>query len=85
MISNDELAISLSKGLTKVTFDRVFKAKDGAVLEVKMIAYDDPVAYSAVNMDLKKGVEINKFCNMLGRCGSDKLEKTANIHGFKLI
>jgi hypothetical protein len=36
-----------------------FKAKDGAVSGVKMIAYDDPVAYSVVNMDLKKGVEIN--------------------------
>jgi hypothetical protein len=50
-----------------------------------MIAYDDPVAYSAVNMDLKKGVEINKFHKMLGHCGSDKLKKTANIHGFRLI
>ena len=36
-------------------------------------------------MDLKKGVEINKFHKMLGHCGSDKLRKTANIHGFKLI
>jgi hypothetical protein len=53
MISNDKITISLSKVLTKVTFDRVFKAKDGAVFGVKMIAYDDPVAYSAVNMDLK--------------------------------
>jgi hypothetical protein len=50
-----------------------------------MIAYNDPVAYSAVNMDLKKGVEINKFHKMLDHCRSDKLKKTANIHGFKLI
>jgi hypothetical protein len=85
MISNDELTISLSKGLTKVTFDRVFKAKDGAVSGVKMIAYNDHVAYSVVNMDLKKGVEINKFYKILGHCGADKLKKTANIHGFKLI
>jgi hypothetical protein len=79
MFSNDELTISLSKGLTKVTFGRVFKAKDGAVLGVKMIAYDDPVSYSVVSMDLKKGVEINKFHKMLGHCGSDKLKKTANF------
>ena len=46
MISNDELTSSLSKGSTKVTFDRVFKAKDGVVSGVKMIAYEDPVAYS---------------------------------------
>jgi hypothetical protein len=50
-----------------------------------MIAYDNPVNYSAVNMDLKKGVEINKFHKLLGHCGSDKLKNTANIHGFKLI
>jgi hypothetical protein len=85
MISNDELTISLSKGLNKVTFDRVFKAKDGAVSEVKMIAYDNPVNDSAVKMDLKKDVEINKFHRMLGHCGSGKLKNTANIHGFKLI
>jgi hypothetical protein len=85
MINNDKITISLSKGLTKVTFDKVFKAKDGVVLGVKMIAYNDPVAYSAVNMDLKKGVEINKFHKMLGHCGSDKLKKTTNIHGFRSI
>jgi hypothetical protein len=85
MISNDELTISLSKGLTKVTFDRVFRAKDGAVSGVKMIAYNDPVIYSAVSMDLKKGVEIKKFHKILGHCSSDKLKRTANIHGFKLI
>jgi hypothetical protein len=69
----------------QVTFDRVFKATDGAVLGVTMIAYDDPVTYSAVNIDLKKGFEINEFHKMLGHCGSDRLKKTANIHGFKLI
>jgi hypothetical protein len=74
MISNDELTISLSKESTKVTFDGVFKAKDGAVLGVKMIAYNDPVAYFAVTMDLKKGVEINRFDKMLGHYGSDKIE-----------
>jgi hypothetical protein len=61
------------------------KAKDEAVSGVKMIAYNNPVAYSAVNTDLKKGVEINKFHTMLGHCGSDRLKKTANIHDFKLI
>jgi hypothetical protein len=64
MSSNDELTISLSKGSTKITVDRVFKAKDGAVLGVKTIAYNDPAAYSVVNMDLKKCVEINKFHKM---------------------
>jgi hypothetical protein len=85
MISNDIITISLSKGLTKFTFVRVFKAKDGVVLGVKMITYNDPVAYSAVNTDLKKGAEIKKFHKMLGHCGSNRLEKTANIHWFKLI
>jgi hypothetical protein len=38
-----------------------------------------------VNTDLKKGGEVNKFNKMLGHCGPDRLEKTANFHGFRLI
>jgi hypothetical protein len=71
--------------MTEITVDIVFKAKDGAVLLVTTIAYNNPVAYSAVTTVLKKGVEINKFHKMRGHCGSDRLEKTANIHGFRSI
>jgi hypothetical protein len=53
-ISNDRIAISWSKGLTKISFDSVFKAKNGAVWGVKMIDYNTFVADSPVNTDLKK-------------------------------
>ena len=50
-----------------------------------MMAYDNPVAYNAIHDVLKRGIEINKFHKMLRCCGSDRLEKAARIHGFKLI
>ena len=79
-ISNDKITILLSKGSSRITFDRVFKAKDGTVSGIKMMAYDNPVVYNTMNDVLKKDIEINKFHKMLGHCGSDRLEKTARIH-----
>jgi hypothetical protein len=55
-INHDNITISLSKGITKINFDRVFKAKDGAESGVKMITYNNPVAFFAVNTDLKRAV-----------------------------
>jgi hypothetical protein len=75
----------MDQGLTKLTSDRVFKAKDGAASGIMMLAYNSPVAYSDVNTVLKKGVEINKFHKKSGHFGSDRSEKSAKIHGFKLI
>jgi hypothetical protein len=84
-ISNDYIIISLSKGLNKITFDRFFKAKDGTVSGISMRPYDNPVAHTVLNGVTKKGIEINDFHTMLGHCGSDRLERTARIHGFKLF
>ena len=84
-ISNDDITISLSKGLNKITFDRFFKAKDGTVSGILMRPCDNPVAYTVLNGVTKKGIEINEFHTMFGHCGSDRLERTARIHGFKLF
>jgi hypothetical protein len=46
---------------------------------------DNPVAYTVLNGVAKKGIEINNFDIMLGHCGSDWLESTARIQGFKLF
>jgi hypothetical protein len=70
--------------LTKITFDRVFKAKDRAVSGLKIIAYNNPAAFSVVNTDLKNGDKINEFHKMWGRCGSERLENST-IHDFRLI
>jgi hypothetical protein len=45
----------------------------------------DPVAYIVLNGTAKKGIAINTFHKMIGHCGSDKLERTAKIHDFKLF
>jgi ribosomal protein S3AE len=75
-ISNDKLNILMSKGLTKIAFDREIKAKDGAVSGIRMIAYNSPVSYIALNNVLKRGNDINKFHKMLGHCVSDRFERT---------
>jgi hypothetical protein len=47
------------------------------------------ISNDKITISLRKGltkvtfVDINKFHKMLGNCGSDRLEKTANIHGFR--
>jgi hypothetical protein len=84
-ISNNDLIISLSKGLNKITFERFFKAKDGTVSGILMRPCDNLVAYTVLNGVTKKGIEIIDFHTTLGNCGSDRLERTARIHGFKLF
>jgi hypothetical protein len=84
-ISNNDIIISLNKGSKKITFDRFFKAKDGTVSGILMKSCDNPVANTDLNGVTKKGIEINDFHAMLGHCGSDRLERTARIHGFKLF
>jgi hypothetical protein len=84
-ISNNNIVTSLSKGMNKVTFDRFFKAKGGTVSGILMKSCDNPAAYSVLNGVAKKGIEINNFHTMLGHCGSDRLERTTRIHGFKLL
>jgi hypothetical protein len=46
---------------------------------------DNPFAYTVLSGITKKGIEINKFHKMLGHCGSGRSDRTAKIHGFKLI
>jgi hypothetical protein len=55
-ISNENISISLSKGLNKVTFDRFFKVKEGTVLGILMRPCDNPMAYTVLNGATKKGI-----------------------------
>ena len=74
------IIISISKGLSRISLDRVFNAKDGTVSGIEMIA-----CILQESNALKKDIEINKFHKMLGHCGSDRFKMTAMIHGFKLV
>jgi hypothetical protein len=67
-MSEDRITISWDKGLTKITFDSAFKAKNGAFWGVKMIDYNISVADSAVNTDLKKGLKSITIHRVLGHC-----------------
>ena len=80
------MIISLSKGSSLITFDRIYNTKDdGIVTGIKMSVNNSSVAYNSISDPVsKKNVDINLFHKMLGHCGSDRLEKTAKIHDFKL-
>jgi hypothetical protein len=84
-LSNKVLMISLKKGSVSVTFDRVIKTVNGSISGIKMTTYDPSVAYLAkVNSTKIKEIDLNKFHEMIGHCGVDRLQKTANIHSLKL-
>jgi hypothetical protein len=84
-LSNKGLMISLKKGSVSVTFDRVIKTVNGSISGIKMITYDPSVAYLAKgSLTAIKEIDVNKFHEMNGRFGVDRLKKTANIRGLKL-
>jgi hypothetical protein len=84
-LSNKGLMISLEKGSVSVTFDTVIKTVNGSIYGVKMTTYYPSVAYLAKgSLTVIKEVDVNKFHEMVGHCGVDRLKKTANIHGLKL-
>jgi hypothetical protein len=84
-LSNKGLMISLKKGSVFITFDRVIKTVNGSISGIKMTTYDPSVAYLAKgSLAAIKEIDVNKFHEMIGHCGVDRLKKTANIHGLKL-
>jgi hypothetical protein len=83
-LSNKGLMISLKKGSVSVTFDRVIKKVNGSISGIKMTIYDPSVAYLAKgSLTAIKEINVNKFHEMIGHCGVDRLRKTVNIHGLK--
>jgi hypothetical protein len=77
--------ISLTKGSASITFDRIIKSLDWTVSGIKMVYLDSPTAYVVQNkLDSGKSVNVNKFHEMIGHCGLDRLKKTAQVHGLKL-
>jgi hypothetical protein len=84
-LSNKNENISLTKGSASIIFDRIIKILDGTVSGVKMVYLDSPTAYDAQNkLDSGKSVNVNKFHEIIGHCGLDRLKKSAQVHGLKL-
>jgi hypothetical protein len=79
------LMIILNQGSVSVTFDRVIKTVNGSISGINMTTFDPSVAYTAKGiLTTIKEIDVNKFHEMIGHCGVDRLKKTANIHGLKL-
>jgi hypothetical protein len=84
-LSNKNENISLTKGSASITFDRIIKSLDGTVSAIKMVYLDSQTAYVVQNkLDSEKSVNVNKFHEIIGHCGLDRLKKTAQVHGLKL-
>jgi hypothetical protein len=63
----------------------IIKSLDGTVSGIKMVHLDSPTAYIAQNkLDSGKSVNVNKFHEIMGNCGLDRLKKTAQVQGLKL-
>jgi hypothetical protein len=50
-----------------------------------MVSHQSSVACVAKGkLEMIKSIDINKFHEMIGHCGSDRLKRTAAIHGLRL-
>jgi hypothetical protein len=84
-LSNKGLMISLKRNSVSVTFHRVIKKVNESISGIKMTIYELSVASTAKgSLTAVKEIDVNKFHEMIGHCGVDRLKKTANIHGLKL-
>jgi hypothetical protein len=84
-LGNKWIMIILKKGSVSVTFDRVIKTINGFISGIKMTTHDPSVAYLAKGSPTSiKEIDLNKFHEMIGHGGVDRLKKTTNIHGSKL-
>jgi hypothetical protein len=77
--------IRLKRGSVSVTFDIVIKTVNESISGIKMTTYDPSVAYLAKSsLTAIREIDANKFHEIIGHCGVDRLKKTTNIHGLKL-
>jgi hypothetical protein len=84
-LNNGNENISLTKGSASITFDRIIKSLDGTVSGIKIVYLDFPTSHVPQNkLDSVKSIDVNKFHEMIGHCGLDRLKKTAQVHGLKL-
>ena len=84
-LSNNGTSICLTKGSASITFDRVINTLSGSISGIKMVCKESSVAYTAQGKtESINSIDINKFHEMIGHCGSDRLKRTAAIHGLRL-
>ena len=84
-LSNKGLLIFLSKESASVTFDRVIRTTNGSVSGIIQSVNESPVVYNIIRCLFSEHKIIrSEFHKMLGHYCSDRMQKTANVHGLKL-
>jgi hypothetical protein len=81
-LSNEGENISLTKGSASITFHRIIKSLDGTVSGIKMASLESTPYVTQNKLDSSKIIDVNKFHEMIGQCGVDRLKKTAQVHGL---
>ena len=81
-IGNKGVVIHLTKGKTKLSFDRILQTKKGYVLGVDMVPVNSQVAGAV--LERGKKIDVNKLHQMLGHCGEDSMRLTAKANGWEL-
>jgi hypothetical protein len=81
--SNKDTSICLTKGSASMIFDRVINIMSGTISGIEMIGNESPVLAQS-NLSLVSAKNINKFHEMIRQCRTDRLKKSATMHGLML-
>ena len=81
-ISNKGPVLTIRKGVTSITFDRIFKTQDGFLGGVDMMPREDEQAN--ISLQAHKAQDINFVHKLFGHCTKDTITNTAKYYDFPL-
>jgi hypothetical protein len=88
IIGNGREMIKLTKGETKLAFDKRSYIKGGFLSGIKMVSVLNQVTntvFETKKMIKSMSVHINKLHKIVGHCGKTRLTATANVYGIKVF
>jgi hypothetical protein len=84
-LTNKRVSICHSNGLASFTINKTTHRTNWIVFEIKFSVDSTLIFYYAkINMNQDNRIDVNKFHEMMGNCGVDKLQNLAKIYGLDL-
>ena len=80
-ISNKGIMVSLQKGKTKITFDKIFRTNYGVIFGIEMNMIED---HAFTSIESGVSIEINKLHRLLAHPSEETLRLTARQYGVHL-
>jgi hypothetical protein len=81
-ISNKGVEIKLSKGKTKIVFDRIIKTSKGLVVGVENLSRTDAMAHVMLGWGIS--IDVNILHTVLWHSSQEITKKTAEYYGLKI-